>query len=247
MAGHSVQASPGSDTRQRLAKRGVRALNELAASQASHLHGADPVDRFFELLVSSLTSGKAHLAGLDGGSPQGIDPAAVGWRERPRSNGHGSDEWYAKGDRIGWVAGSDLYLDATASYGVAQKMAGPAGEAIAVSEKTLGQRLAGRGLLAAREGDGRYTAKRTIAGQRRRVLCLRLSSLYSSESGQSGQKSFDVSEEPVISEESPDQRPDTMGSPSKNGAKNGAQRRPTTPSGPKAPIAPIFMNAVRKV
>ena len=50
-----------------------------------------------------------------------------------------------QGTRIGWVAGSDLYLEPEASYQVAQQLAGA--ERLAVSERTLRSRLRERGLL----------------------------------------------------------------------------------------------------
>src|ERR1700688_2635864 len=54
--------------------------------------------------------------------------------------------WQPQGNRIGWVAGNDLYLEPMASYQVAQALAG--NERIPVSEQALRHRLRECGLLA---------------------------------------------------------------------------------------------------
>ena len=45
------------------------ALGEAAAAQGDHQADSEPVGRFFELLISALSSGRAHLARPGGGSP----------------------------------------------------------------------------------------------------------------------------------------------------------------------------------
>src|ERR1019366_9763394 len=90
----------------------------------------------------------------------GVPEAASlwGWRRKPTGR-----RWIACGACIGWVAGSELYLDSWASYQVAQQAAGV--ERLAVSEQTLRHRLRTRGLLASIDV-GRQTllVRRTLEG-----------------------------------------------------------------------------------
>ena len=81
-----------------------------------------------------------------------------------------------QGTRIGWVAGSDLYLEPEASYQVAQQLAGA--ERLAVSEQTLRSRLRECGLLVSTDvGRKMLTVRRTLEGRPRQVLHLKVSDL----------------------------------------------------------------------
>jgi hypothetical protein len=83
------------------------------------------------------------------------------------------------GTRIGWVAGGDLYLEPTASYAVAQAVAGTA--RLSVSEQTLRQRLREQGLLASIDaGRQMLQVRRTLSGRPRQVLHLRTSDVVAS-------------------------------------------------------------------
>jgi hypothetical protein len=59
------------------------------------------------------------------------------WGWRPKRPGRA---WVPQGARIGWLAASDLFLKPTASYQVAQQMAGT--ERLPVSAQTLRQSVA---------------------------------------------------------------------------------------------------------
>lgn len=143
------------------ANAGARALDRAAAAQGAHQHEAEPAERFLSLLASAIASGRAHLASPESGSPPAECAARWGWRGlEPR------------GDRIGWIDGDDVYLDAESAYRVAQRAGQEGGEGIAVSLGTLKRRLHEKGVLHVEEvaGATRLEVRKSIAGARRRAL-----------------------------------------------------------------------------
>jgi hypothetical protein len=159
----------GSGEQVELAHRMSRALDELAVQQAPYQVANDPALRFVALLNAALAGGRAHVADRLGGPPEAT--SLWGWRRKP-----GGRKWEPCGACIGWVAGSDLYLDSSASYQAAQQAAGL--ERLAVSEQTLRRRLHGHGLLVTTDV-GRQTllVRKTLAGGPRHVLHLKASDL----------------------------------------------------------------------
>jgi hypothetical protein len=142
------------------------ALREAGAAQAKHHTATEPTARFLALLRASLTSGEAHLAERTGGKPH-RSASSCGWRDG------GSDQWTPLGDCIGWVEEDHLYLEPTAAYRVAQKMARDTGEALPVSEQTLKKRLRDKGLLASVDKKREtLTIRRSIGGTSPDVLHL---------------------------------------------------------------------------
>lgn len=136
-----------------------------AASRPHEPATTEPVGRFLALLRAVLSSGRGHVAdaGTDG-SPD--DPGAWGWRRS-------GPDWTPLGERIGWCSSGELLLQPDAAYAAAQRMAAAQGGALPVSQGTLWRRLGERGIAVG--GDGRHVAaKRTIAGQRRRVIAVAL-------------------------------------------------------------------------
>ena len=89
------------------------------------------------------------------------------------------DDWQPGGERVGWLDGTDLYLEPEASYAAAQELARDQGEALATSPRTLLRRLKDRGLLASwDERRKRLTLRRTLEGvAAREVLHLRSEAL----------------------------------------------------------------------
>ena len=76
------------------------------------------------------------------------------------------------GRRIGWVEGSDLFLDSGASYAVAQELAGR--EPLGVSEQTLRHRLRAGGLLVSTDVSRHMVlVRRIVEGRTRAVLHLK--------------------------------------------------------------------------
>src|SRR5207249_7464488 len=94
-----------------------------------------------------------------------------GWRRKPIGG-----KWVPGGVCMGWVTGSDLYLDPFASYQVAQQVAGI--ERLPVSEQTLRRRLHEHGLLASIDaGRQMLLVRRTLQSRPRQVLHLKVSDL----------------------------------------------------------------------
>ena len=152
-----------------LEQRSSRALEELGVLQAKYQEASDPALRFVALLRAALLCGRAHVADRQGRAPE--EPAGCGWQCKP-----GGRRWVPQGTRIGWVAGSDLYLEPEASYQVAQQLAGA--ERLAVSEQTLRSRLRECGLLVSTDvGRKMLTVRRTLEGRPRQVLHLNVSDL----------------------------------------------------------------------
>ncbi|MBX6773542.1 MAG: DUF927 domain-containing protein [Chloroflexi bacterium] len=128
------------------------ALAELGRAQAAYQRSEDPAERFLALLEAGLASGRFALA-----------DAATG--ELPAEE---------RGRRIGWRAGAEVWLEPEEAYAAINAFAREQGQALPVTQRTLWRRLAERGALQV-ERDSRqtyYTVKRTVAGDRRRVLVL---------------------------------------------------------------------------
>lgn len=152
-----------------LEQRGESALAELAALQVQYHQASDPALRFVGLLRAALAAGCAHVADRQGRLPD--SPERWGWRRKPSGRG-----WVPLGTRIGWVAASDLFLEPTASYQVAQQMAGT--ERFPVSAQTLRHRLRALGLLTSIDaGRQMLLVRRTLEGVPRQVLHLKASDL----------------------------------------------------------------------
>jgi hypothetical protein len=107
----------GTEEQAELADRCSRALAELAALQAPYQVASDPALRFVALLQAALAGGSAHVADRLGKVPE--TASRWGWRSKAKAG-----RWTPCGVCIGWIAGSDLYLDSTSSYQVAQQAAG---------------------------------------------------------------------------------------------------------------------------
>ncbi|MGH2688011.1 MAG: hypothetical protein ACRDKW_04275, partial [Actinomycetota bacterium] len=183
-----------------LLERSWRALGEAARAQAGHQSPAEPARRFLELLRGAIASGRAHIAGPDGAHPIG-DEGACGWRR----DSWGS--WEAKGERVGWIDGEDLYLEPDAAYAVVQRLGQEIGDRIALTPQTLRKRLKEHGALVTTETKRRMlTVRRTLEGQRREVLHLLRETLSPSggdiDVPEAGSGSWSASEGVVVAERS---------------------------------------------
>jgi len=114
-----------------LMRRCERALQELAALRTRYHQGSDPARRFVSLLNAALACGQGHVADRKGNTPE--SPEIWGWRRNPTGPG-----LVPQGSRIGWVIGSDLFLEPTFSYHIAQSVAGT--ERLTVSQQALHHR-----------------------------------------------------------------------------------------------------------
>ena len=156
------------DQRRALRDRCRAGILAAASAQTAHQAANDPVRRFLDLLAAAIASGRAHLASPLGLAPS--NPDAWGWRL------DGANSRHPLGDRIGWVDGSDVYLEPDASYAAVQRLATAQGDSLTVQPRTLHKRLHERGLLVTTEtgARGTLTVRKMMEGrQRRPVLHLR--------------------------------------------------------------------------
>jgi hypothetical protein len=142
-------------------------LTEVAARQSIYQSTQDTAHRFIELIHAAIASRQAHLADRDGGLP--TNPQACGWQPDGAT-------YRAKGSRIGWIDGPDIYLQPDAAYKVAQAMSGNGD--LGVTPQTLWKRLHERGYLASVD-KSRETLKvrRIIEKHEERVLHVRTDQL----------------------------------------------------------------------
>jgi hypothetical protein len=163
------------------------ALGATAAHQAQHQVSEEPARHFIELLGSAIAGGYAHVASAEGTFPAAA--ATWGWRHVTIGTGElQRSDWQPQGARAGWIDGDDLYLDLGAALTAVQRVGQSTGSPITVTPKTLAKRLAERGFLRSTDkAQGEVQVRRTLQGQRRRVLHLAASTILLDESGQSGQ------------------------------------------------------------
>jgi hypothetical protein len=163
-----------------LRQEAEESLLHVGRGQAVHHADSDPARRFVRLLRSSLASGRAHLTAFDGKPP--VDAWRFGWATdgpQPR----------AVGERLGWILESDVFLEPTAAYRVAMKMANEEGEPLGLGAKTISKRLWELGYLASAERSrGKNTARKSIGGQQCTVLHLRAGVLLGSEEPESAKE-----------------------------------------------------------
>jgi len=153
------------------------ALGSVAVAQSKFQKASEPTQRFLELLRAAITSGRAHIADMDGNAPQ--NAAAFGWREFEVGTGDNwRSEWRPQGDRVGWVdfEKDDLFLEPEASYMAAQKMATES-DGVPVSAQTLRKRLDEKHLLKTKEKGRGLMVRQMLQGVRQDVLHLDLSVL----------------------------------------------------------------------
>lgn len=123
------------------------ALSAAAKLQEAHQSASDPVQQFLSLLSSALGAGRVHVDDAEFGGPPDLSTrTSWGWRE----DGAGkSKDWRPRGQRIGWVDDTCIFLDPTAAFAEVQKYASEQTLSIPVTQGTLFKMLATRGLLAA--------------------------------------------------------------------------------------------------
>lgn len=153
----------GRREQEELAGRAARVLGELGQLQGRYQEERDVARRFLVLLREALVGGQGHVANRRGGVPEKAE--RWGWQRRSRG-------WRPQGRRIGWVEGNDLFLDSTASYEVAEEVAGR--EGLGVSEQTLRHRMRAAGLLVSTDASRHMVpVRRMVEGRSRAVLHLK--------------------------------------------------------------------------
>jgi hypothetical protein len=158
------------------------ALVVAGQSQSAGQSSEETARRFIELTRSAISSGRCHVAGPEGQPPE--NPGAFGWRRRNWPAALIGNQWEGRGHRVGWLDGSDLFLDPEATMAAAQQLARDQGTALAVTPRTLNKRLLEAGLLESSGGSRGAPARRTLDGQRRDVLHFSLRTLFPPETDQ---------------------------------------------------------------
>ena len=157
--------------KENLELRGRTAFRTLGTLQTKYQSSGDPASHFIASLRTALVCGQAHVADRLGNAPK--DASSWGWRRRS----HG--QWIPLGSRIGWLVGTDLYLDSAASYRVARE----ACERFPVSEQALRHQLRERGFLVSTDkGRGMVQVRRRLDCASKQVLHLRASDIVCADS-----------------------------------------------------------------
>ena len=146
-------------------REGWASFGQAALMQSRYQSASDPVQVFLDMLQAALSSGRAHVAYIDGTVP----PNAQAWGWWPIGNG----EWQPKGRRIGWLDRADLYLEKDASFAEVQALGNQTGAPLSISGVTLHKRLHEKGLLLTVDaGRGTLHIRRKIEEATRAVLHL---------------------------------------------------------------------------
>ena len=207
--------------------RSWQELLRVAAQQGQHQAASEPVQRYLELLQSALASGEAHAASPNGDEPD--DPYAWGWRSHLVGAGeYERQEWRPQGKRIGWVDGTDLYLEPQAAYQIARRL-GEGSEGIAIGQRTLHRLLKERGLLLSYEKNRGAVARREVEGKRLDVIHLRAATL-----------SNEVTAQTAIADHADEEEADLQGEEVSRGQNAGTVTPPPSPGNcpPEPPAAP---------
>jgi hypothetical protein len=151
------------------------ALQKVARAQRVRQEASEPAYRFLELLRAAISSFQGHVASLGGSAPP--NAPQWGWQEIGTGDYR---RWAGAGKCVGWLDGPNLYLEPTASYGLAQEIGRSTGEPLAVTERTLRKRLEEKGLLASAEAarDTR-TVRKMIQGREMPVVHILASAITS--------------------------------------------------------------------
>jgi hypothetical protein len=214
---------------QDLWNRGEAAFLHVADQQGEHQRAADPISRFPEILAAVISSGRGHVAGVDGKQPT-APPSLEAWGWEC---GSGMGAHRARGDKLGWV-GEHLYLDPDSTYAALCEFVREQGQTYPITPQTLKRRLNEAGHLIRTEPD-RTTYPEKIEGTRKRVLVLDRSFLFekSGQSGQSGQVAINLEQTVPVS------NPDFPQANPKPGQKTQANSLENTASVPVIPVIPV--------
>ncbi len=144
------------------------ALSNVAKAQRRQQDDSEPAGRFLELLRAAVLSGQAYVTDLKGGPPTGAE--LFGWQ---LVGARDQERWAARGRCVGWLDDTDLYLEPTASFGVAQELGRSTGEPLVVGQTTLHKRLNEKGRLVSTDiARGTLTVRRCVCGKSVSVLHL---------------------------------------------------------------------------
>jgi hypothetical protein len=127
-------------------------FREQAIAQDRQIKSEDPIEHFFFLLKTVLTSGnRGHLLTRSENRPNAA--TSLGWKEHisERQSGDGETyqivDWRPSGDVLGWIEGDELYLESHATYAAIKKLATENNLPMPIPVNQLGKRLKERKLL----------------------------------------------------------------------------------------------------
>lgn len=136
-----------------------------------------------DLLRAALLSGSCHLSSQQGGVPDDVKSAThpdggvvYGWSPRTSITGPSATDgfindqviWQARGDRVGILTDTEVWLVPRMVLGVATNLATRAGESFPHTSVSLGAAMSGRGWIQA-NGAGDRSMNRRIASMQQRV------------------------------------------------------------------------------
>lgn len=206
-------AAISAEEAKKLRKEVWNALASASAAQAQHQSDREPARRFIELLIAAISSGRAHLANPNGGEP--ADPAAWGWEASYHGNGENTElRAKAKGEKIGWLDGDNLYLDSEVAFAVAQRLSRDQNDSVPVTLQTLRKRLKEKNYLASvDDAHETITVRRVVEGKKRPVLHVRknifLEGLYTHKKPDIPDTDPDDSPKAASDPENTEEKPDT--------------------------------------
>jgi hypothetical protein len=161
-----------------------RDLNRLMEAQDEVQREENIVSVFLEALGNALASGRVHAEDWNTHEAPKRFEQACGWRivgYHPSEN-DGEEEapnWQARGDRIGWLNGAQLYVITDAAIACVQQLLG---RPIEVMKNTLIKRLSEAGAIASH--DPGKNVKTVSHGDRQfKVLALRTERVLGAEPG----------------------------------------------------------------
>jgi hypothetical protein len=146
-------------------------LLTLADAQQEQQTAADDAQRFIDLIISALGSGRAYLVDAEGKPPEGR-AAACGWTWHQSGLDRGC--WYVSNHtnvRLGWLDAGRVYLDADEAARLTQAFAAQQNKPLS-NPDTVVARLAEKGWLVVERTGGktRYKTRKTLEGVRRTNL-----------------------------------------------------------------------------
>jgi hypothetical protein len=170
-----------------LLTRAFAGLEQAGLAQEVHQVAADPVDQYMLFLRAAFAGKRAHLVDKDGRVP--VEPRSWGWTEDIGGSHNGAGGcWRPGGERIGWVDGPDVYLEAELALAAVQALAQRQGGGFPINGKTLHKRFKERGLLASTDPRrGTHLVRRVLEGGRKQVLHFRSTALVPAEPDQPDQ------------------------------------------------------------
>jgi len=147
-------------------RRGVADLQPLQGEATTE---SRPDERFIELVRQAIAAGHAHVCDSDGRQPG----AALSWGWREERNLADTAVIRARGDCVGFLTESALYLLPDAAIKAGNRAVGDGGTGVRVQPPVLSRALNEAGWLVASEAQ-RWWVRRKLAGQQQKVLAIDL-------------------------------------------------------------------------